>query len=65
MNKYVYDGPVQDGQGGTYAWRWKASTVAVSEQKALNNLSYRFKKENGMFKGARVVLVPSKLVVED
>ena len=65
MNRYFYDGPVQDGEGGTYAWRWKASTVAVSDRKALNNLSYRFKKENGIFMGARVVLVPGKLVIED
>lgn len=58
-SEYIYDGPVfyfDDCLKG----RWKASTYATSKQKALNNLSYRYKSLNGMAKNAKIIL-PGKI----
>lgn len=55
MNVYEYDGPVME-DGGYHLRRWKASTVAPTEQKARANLIYRFKKDNGIFMGAHISL---------
>lgn len=47
MNVYYYDGPVMRFENCVQN-RWKASTYAPSEAKAKSNLSYRYKKENGL-----------------
>lgn len=47
MNKYhryVFNGAVC--ANGVELTRWKTSTVAVSDAAAINNLKYRFRKEN-------------------
>lgn len=62
MKTYEYDGPVMN-DGGCELSRWKASTVAPSESKARSNLIYRFKKEHGIFMGARISL-PGKFTVK-
>lgn len=56
---YKYDGPVME-DGGYHLRNWKASTMAPTEQKARANLIYRFKKDHGIFMGARISL-PGKL----
>lgn len=57
---WQYDGPVME-DGGYHLRKWKASTSAPTEQKARANLIYRFKKDNGIFMGARITL-PGKLI---
>ena len=61
MNRYSYEGPVlrfdkcvQDN--------WKAETMAPSEKKARNNLSYRWKKING-YEGNTKVELPGKIML--
>lgn len=61
MKEYHYDGPVvkfnvciQD--------RWKASTFALSEAKARNNLAYRYKKEHEMVPNTKITL-PGRLIL--
>ena len=40
---------------------WTATTWAVSEKKALNNLAYRYKREHNMSPSAKISL-PGKIV---
>lgn len=62
MNEYSYDGPVL--YFDTYVEQhWKNKTIAVSEAKARNNLTYRYKKENGYAPNAKITL-PGKIVFE-
>jgi len=60
MREYLYDGPVMELDICIRS-RWKASTYAVSEDKARCNLTYRYKKENGIFMGKKINL-PGKIV---
>ena len=55
MNKYSYDGPVMEFDTCVAA-RWKASTYAVSEKKARNNLTYQFKKESNRIPNTKITL---------
>lgn len=55
MPRYIYDGPVKSF-GTTINDRWIAETVAVSEAKAKNNLSYRYKKEHNLSTESRISL---------
>ena len=55
MNQYSYDGPVMEFDNCVMA-RWKASTYAVSEKKARNNLAYRCKKENNRVPNTKITL---------
>lgn len=59
---YSYDGPVLEF-GRCIANRWRASTWAVSEGKARNNLTYQYKKNNNKATGAKITL-PGKLKLE-
>ncbi|GHV47393.1 hypothetical protein FACS189499_04850 [Clostridia bacterium] len=60
MKEYVYDGPVMEFT--TYvANRWKASTRAVSENKARSNLAYQFKKSHNKLPSAKITL-PGRIV---
>lgn len=61
MIQYSYDGPVMEFNI-CVANRWKASTYAVSEQKARNNLAYQFKKKNNKVPGTKISL-PGKIIV--
>lgn len=56
QNKYTYEGPVYVFD--TLAERsWKASTIAVSEAKAVSNLKYRFRKESGLVNNIPIKLI--------
>ncbi len=59
MKKYFYDGPVMEF-GRLVENRWQGETMAVSKTKALGNLSYQWKKQNGRSPNAKVTL-PGKL----
>lgn len=59
MQEYKYDGPVMHFDD-CIQHRWKATTVAPSEAKARNNLTYRYKKENGYMRNCKITL-PGKL----
>ncbi len=61
MNRYTYDGPVMEFET-CVSNRWKASTCAVSENKAKSNLAYQFKKNNNRVPSSRITL-PGKLVL--
>jgi len=61
MNKYLYDGPVM--YFDNYIERhWKGSTYAVSENKAKNNLTHQYKKNNKMAFNAKITL-PGKMIM--
>lgn len=42
---------------------WSAVTYATSERKALNNLTYRYKKENNFDRNANITLDGSLTIV--
>lgn len=56
MQKYQYDGPVMRFDD-CVQHRWKATTVASTEAKARSNLTYRYKKENGLMSNAKITLL--------
>lgn len=55
MERYVYSGPVMIFDRCVEN-RWTAETRAASDQKARNNLTYRWKKEHGYLPNQRVTL---------
>lgn len=61
--KYSYAGPVMSFEN-VMSSNWQASTYAVSEQKARNNLAYRYRKEHGMSVETRLTL-PGKITREE
>lgn len=58
-SKYKYSGPVY--KFDKYVGDWEATTWAVSSAKALANLSYRYKTENNLVPGTRILLDPDYL----
>lgn len=56
---YRYDGAVLEFDR-LVAERWRASTCAVTPEKAKSNLAYRFKMENGRMPNSKITL-PGKL----
>lgn len=61
MNRYYYDGPVMEFER-CIANHYRASTCAVSESKAKQNLAYRFKKETNRLPTAKITL-PGKIIM--
>ena len=61
MNRYYYDGPVLEFER-CIANHYRASTCAVSEKKAKQNLAYRFKKETNRMPNAKITL-PGKIIM--
>lgn len=61
MHEYIYDGPVVEFDK-CIANHWKASTYAVSENKARSNLTYRFKRENNRTLNVKISL-PGKITM--
>lgn len=61
MNMYYYDGPVMEFDK-IIATRWKGTTMAESEKKAKNNLSYQFKQQYNKTSNTKITL-PGKMVV--
>lgn len=58
-SKFKYDGPVY--KCGKYICNWKGITWAVSESKALANLSFRYKTLNNLVPGTKIELDPDYL----
>lgn len=61
MTQYSYEGPVMCFNTCVNG-RWKASTYAVSEEKARNNLTYQYKKSNNYVRNAKITL-PGRVVM--
>ena len=59
-NIYFYEGPVMQF-GKVIQEKWWAETTATTEEKARNNLCYRWKKEHGRTAEAKVQL-PGKML---
>lgn len=55
MRKYKYNGPVYSF-GTCIANRFKAETVATSEEKARSNMAYQFKKKYGYTRNTNILL---------
>ena len=60
-NHYSYDGPVMEFET-CIERRWRATTYAVSEQKARSNLAFRYKQLSGRSPGSMITL-PGKIRV--
>lgn len=60
MNEYSYNGPVMEFDR-CIANHYKATTRAVSPEKALCNIMFRFKKENGKASFCKISLDERKL----
>lgn len=61
MNKYSYEGPVMEFEK-CVTNSWKASTYAVSENKARSNLAYQYKKQNNKMPATKIIL-PGKITM--
>lgn len=55
MVLYEYDGPVMSFDR-VVASRWSGRTQAVSEKRARANLTYQYKKANGLLPSSRITL---------
>lgn len=64
MNKYSYNGPVMEF-GTCVANKWNASTYAISESRARNNLAYQFKKKNNRMPNTKISLPGKIILVEE
>lgn len=60
---YNYKGPIEV-MGQVVCWNWETTTWAPSEKKAINNLKYRYKRDNNMAPNCKVEL-PGKLTKEE
>ena len=56
MTHYVYDGPVRSFNN-IVTKSWWGQTYATSPEKAKSNLCYRYKRQNGLFRSAKISLV--------
>lgn len=59
MNRYIYEGPVMEFDRCIMN-KWSSETVAVSEKKARNNLTYQFKRAYNRVPSTRISL-PGKI----
>lgn len=59
MPRYRYSGPVYEFDQCVMS-KWTAETIAVSEAKAKNNLTYRYKKEHRLPANSSITL-PNKV----
>lgn len=59
LHKYLYEGPVMMFDNCIDP-RWEGVTMAPSEKKARNNLTYRYKQLTGHVPGTKISL-PGKL----
>jgi len=60
--RYTFAGSVRDSFSRVICSAWHGATFAVSEEKALANLAFQFKKSAGLATYSRVVLDGSLLV---
>lgn len=62
MNKYYYEGPVKTFNNLVRTPTWSGVTMAVSERKAISNLSFQYKREKELTRDAKVILLPKYLI---
>lgn len=55
MHKFIYDGPVKEFDR-CVSNNWHGETMAVSEKKARNNLTYQYKKGSGRTQSTNITL---------
>lgn len=60
MAKYEYKGPVMR-YGRVIKEQWIGETTALSKEKAMSNLTYRFKKQNNLIQATKVTLLKNKI----
>lgn len=60
--RYTFAGAVKDPFSRILCQAWHGATYAVSEEKAMSNLSFQFKKSAGLAFHSRIVLDGSLLV---
>ena len=60
-NEYRYSGPVMEFDR-CIDRSWTATTYAVSEQKALSNLAFRYKRDHNRMPNATITL-PGKITL--
>lgn len=60
MGFYIYEGPV-NAFGRLRTANWYGKTSAVSPEKAINNLTYQYKKQFGLIPATKIELSPNKL----
>lgn len=63
MSTYRYCGPVKEFDN-IVSDKWEAETHAFSENKARNNLVYRYKREHGKSADSKITL-PGKIILVD
>ena len=57
MGYYGYDGPVMNNFNQIISNKWTGETYANTDKKALSNLMYQFKKENGLMASTKIKFV--------
>ena len=60
--RYTFAGAVKDSFSRIICHAWHGATYAISEEKALSNLTFQFKKSAGLAAYSRVVLDGSLLI---
>jgi len=55
MDHYIYEGPVM-GISRLMTSKWRGETYAISEKKAISNLSSQFKKQYGLLQSSKITL---------
>lgn len=60
--RYIYEGPVMEFDTCIDQF-WHAETYAPTEKKALSNLAYRYKRNNGRAASVKITL-PGKIKKE-
>ena len=60
--RYTFAGSVKDSYRRIICSVWHGATFAVSEQKALANLAFQFKKDTGLAINSRILLDGNILV---
>lgn len=53
MERYIYEGPVL-GLTRVISEKWRGETYAVSEKKAKSNLTFQFKRQNGLVSTTKI-----------
>lgn len=61
MNRYVYEGPVEEF-GRCITHHWAAATYAPSENKARSNFAHQYKQQFNLVSNARITL-PGKITM--
>lgn len=57
MEHYIYEGPVLNNFNQIIISKWQGETYANTDKKAMSNLGYQIKKELGLQKSAKIILL--------